>query len=89
MKRSRNLGSRVSDRYAAAGKSARALGCLFLLLMAVEADAVDVVEAVLQTGADINIENEDGQSALAIANELGYEEIIDLLEQYGATPLSE
>jgi hypothetical protein len=59
------------------------------LFMAVEANAFGVLEAVLQNGADINIENEDGQSALALATELEYQEIVDLLLEYGATPLSE
>ncbi|MDI6782802.1 MAG: ankyrin repeat domain-containing protein [bacterium] len=35
-------------------------------------------------GADVNIQNKNGKTALMIAKEFGYTEIVELLKQAGA-----
>jgi len=59
------------------------------LLMAVQANAYEVVEALLNNSADPNAEDADGTSALEFATELELTEIMELLEYWGATPLGE
>lgn len=43
-----------------------------------------VIDALLEAGADYNAENSDGKNALMVAASMGREDIIELLEKYGA-----
>ena len=45
---------------------------------------VKVIDALLEAGADYNAENADGKNALMVAASEGREDIIELLEKYGA-----
>ena len=45
---------------------------------------VKVIDALLEAGADYNAENSDGKNALMVAASKGREDIIELLEKYGA-----
>lgn len=57
-------------------------GCLLetALTLAVYSDNINVVRLLLEKGADVNEENGDGKTALDIAREKGYDEIVRLLE---------
>ncbi|MBD3307673.1 hypothetical protein GF339_14655 [candidate division KSB3 bacterium] len=54
------------------------------LVQAVAEGVYDFVEVLLEVGADPNATDDEGQSALSLALELGHEEIAELLEDYGA-----
>lgn len=54
------------------------------LIMAVQADAYDVVESLLYNDADPNAETADGVTALQIAMDLELTEIAELLQDWGA-----
>ena len=45
---------------------------------------VKVIEALLEAGADYNAENSYGKNALMVAASMGREDIIEVLEKYGA-----
>ena len=45
---------------------------------------VKVIDALLEAGADYNAENSDGKNALMVAASEGREDIIEVLEKYGA-----
>lgn len=45
---------------------------------------VKVIDALLEAGADYNAENSDGKNALMVAASMGREDIIEVLEKYGA-----
>ncbi|WP_020003725.1 ankyrin repeat domain-containing protein [Brachyspira innocens] len=45
---------------------------------------VKVIDALLEAGADYNAKNSDGKNALMAAASMGREDIIELLEKYGA-----
>ena len=55
------------------------------LIMAVKGNAADIVQAVLILGADPNTTDVEGQEALSLANELGHDDIVELLREFGAT----
>ncbi|MDY0093731.1 MAG: type II secretion system protein GspG [Candidatus Vecturithrix sp.] len=54
------------------------------LISAVHENAVGMVKTLLQIGVDPNAKDEAGQSALAIATDLGFHEIVELLKGFGA-----
>ncbi|GAK60448.1 type II secretion system protein G [Candidatus Vecturithrix granuli] len=54
------------------------------LISAVHENAIGMVEALLQIGVDPNAKDEAGQSALAIATDLGFNEIVEILNNAGA-----
>ena len=54
------------------------------LISAIHENALNLADALLQVGADPNAADEAGQSALAIATDLGFDEIVELLETAGA-----
>jgi len=54
------------------------------LILAVKGNAVDIVEALLESWADPNATDEEGETALSLAEELGYDDIVELLEDAGA-----
>jgi ankyrin repeat protein len=60
-------------------------GCWTALFAATEKGATDVVELLLQHGADITLVNNLTQTALHVAARWGHEAIARLLLQYGAT----
>ncbi|ADG71551.1 ankyrin repeat domain-containing protein [Brachyspira murdochii] len=45
---------------------------------------VKVIDALLEAGADYEAKNSDGKNALMVAASMGREDIIELLEKYGA-----
>jgi ankyrin repeat protein len=44
----------------------------------------DILELLIAKGANMNVKNNTGQTALSMAKELKYEEIVELLRQNGA-----
>jgi hypothetical protein len=52
------------------------------LFLAIQANAFDVVEALLESGADPTAVNAEGSTAIELATTLGYADIVDLLEEY-------
>ncbi|RMD79282.1 MAG: ankyrin repeat domain-containing protein, partial [Lentisphaerae bacterium] len=46
---------------------------------------VDVVKILLEHGADVNAKCKKGKTALMFASEKGYQEIVELLKDAGAT----
>ena len=44
----------------------------------------DVVETLLKAGANINIKDKDGKTALDYAKEKGFTKIAEILKSYGA-----
>ena len=69
-----------ADVNAKDGDGATAL--MYALLIRGDADVVTVL---LEAGADVNEKNDDGWMALMLAEEEGYSEIVELLQQAGAT----
>ena len=57
------------------------------LLMAVQAGADEIVEALLNSGADVDAADDAGTTALEFATELELTDIMDILDYWGATPL--
>jgi hypothetical protein len=55
-----------------------------LLLYAATWGQYDVVEYLLKNNADVNIRNEDNDSALTLARKNGHSDVAVLLRQYGA-----
>ena len=55
------------------------------LIMAVTENAVEMVAVLLKSGADPNAKDQAGQSALALATDSGFNEIVELLKNAGAT----
>lgn len=43
-----------------------------------------IVQYLLNHGADVNYEDENGDSALTIAKSFGHDEIVNILKQAGA-----
>ena len=54
------------------------------LILAARENNLEIVQILLEGGADINIRDEDGHSVLMIAKEEGHSEIAEFLEQHGA-----
>ncbi len=54
------------------------------LIQAVNEHARDFVEVLLNVGVDPNAVADEGQNALSLANELGYDDIAELLKDFGA-----
>src|SRR5205823_2686262 len=50
-------------------------------IMAVQQGYTAVVQALLEGGADVNVKNKDGKTALAIAEAQGFSKITQLLKQ--------
>ncbi len=59
------------------------------LIQAVREDAFEFAEIVLDVGADPNVTDEEGQSALSIAYELEHDDMAELLLEFGAEDVSE
>jgi ankyrin repeat protein len=55
------------------------------LMLAIQANAYDVVDALLIAGANPSAKSADGKSALKLAIELEFTYIADLLKESGAT----
>ena len=53
-------------------------------LTASESVCIEVVKLLLVKGADINVKNRKGETALMIAKDKGYKEIVGMLEKAGA-----
>lgn len=51
-------------------------------MLACKAGRIDIVQLLLDHGADINATNANGDNALAIARESGNTDIVNLLETY-------
>jgi ankyrin repeat protein len=51
---------------------------------AAERECLEVVKLLLVKGADINVKNSKGETALMIAKDKGYKEIVGMLESAGA-----
>ena len=49
-----------------------------------ERECIEVVKLLLAKGADINVKNNKGETALMIAKDKGYKEIVGMLERAGA-----
>ena len=56
------------------------------MLQAVEAGHTDMVETLLNAGADPDAVNEDGEPALIIALEAGHTDMVEALLKEGADP---
>lgn len=54
------------------------------LILAVNGNAVDLVQSLLNSGADPNATDDEGQTAMSLATNLGYDELVELLTEYGA-----
>lgn len=54
------------------------------LLLAINGNAVDIVKGVLESGADPNATDVEGQSALSLAETQENIDIVELLKEYGA-----
>ncbi len=54
------------------------------LINASRMDCKDVVEVLLNNGADVNVKNSDGRTALVLAKLYGYTDIVEMLKQAGA-----
>ncbi len=54
------------------------------LLIAIRRDNHRLATHLVREGAEVNVQAADGQSALALARELGFTELIQLLERNGA-----
>lgn len=54
------------------------------LILAIQANAYNVVDALLQAGASPDAQDAQGKSALTLATELEYTDIVDLLTEAGA-----
>ncbi len=54
------------------------------LKLAVKQRHIEVVQAILQSGADVNIQDEEGETPLMIAADLGYLEVVQALLAAGA-----
>lgn len=52
------------------------------LLIAVSSGNKEIVQLLLENGADINIKNIDGKTAWSLAEERNYSKIVDLLKKY-------
>jgi hypothetical protein len=59
-----------------------------VLMVMVDAGKIEIIKLLLANGADVNIENTDGISALDIAKEAKRDDIVRLLQQAGATTSS-
>jgi len=44
----------------------------------------DIVKLLIENGADVNVKDKDGMTALMYASEEGYTEIVSLLKNAGA-----
>lgn len=55
------------------------------LMMAVRSNHYEVAKFLLERGANANILNENGESALNWAEKAGYISLVSLLKQHGAT----
>ncbi len=49
-----------------------------------EKDVLNIIHILLTAGADVNVKDKDGNTALKLAQEAGNEQIIELLKQAGA-----
>jgi len=54
------------------------------LILAVNGNAVDIVQSLLESGTDPNAVDQNGQSALSLAETQGYAGIVELLKNFGA-----
>ncbi|MGB5774720.1 MAG: ankyrin repeat domain-containing protein, partial [Sedimenticolaceae bacterium] len=54
------------------------------LLIAIRRDNHRLATHLVRAGAEVNVQAADGRSALALARELGFAELIQLLERNGA-----
>lgn len=70
-------GADLEAREAATGDTA--------LLIAVRNDYHRLARHLVDQGAQVNVRDRQGHSALRIAREAGYKEIVSLLERFGAT----
>ena len=59
------------------------------LLQAINANAPNFVQVLVDNGADPNVTDEQGQSALSIATNLGYNDIVEMLTNAGASDVNE
>jgi hypothetical protein len=58
------------------------------LLQAINANAPNFVQVLVDNGADPNVTDEQGQSALSIATNLGYTDIVEILTNVGASDVN-
>ena len=45
---------------------------------------LEAVRLLLECGADVGAETDDGETALQVAVEEGYDKVVELLREYGA-----
>jgi uncharacterized protein len=45
---------------------------------------LEAVKFLLDKGADVNVQTQDGRTAMKLAQERGYKEIVELLKAHGA-----
>ncbi len=57
---------------------------LTALIYAVSMGHVEVVQQLLQAGADVNAKEKEGRTALTLAKEKGHKEVIKMLKKAGA-----
>jgi ankyrin repeat protein len=52
-------------------------------MSSVQTGCKDIVELLLKNGADLNIQEENGKTALDLAAEIGLDDIVELLVENG------
>ena len=54
------------------------------LMMALRCGKIEAAEQLIRLGADVNIEDSDGNTALSIASMKGLSKIVEVLKEHGA-----